>query len=378
MVFDNLTEYEVFASEKKPSTTSNDSYPLRIGVYGSMHVQRVKPIIKRKIIWAPPLVWKSECFINHDKYYLIGQQNQYILPAIINVYLLLEKKYCPESKSGYKNLLFRVMKFSGNNFFTSTFLQLLFCLVSFSASGQNGNLKKISPAGNSGNTGLMSITDKQTDYLRSLYSDRVENPKEFINGKEYEPYYLRSEFKPLLLPNKNRTASIFTRTRRYDNLTLQYDTYLDEVIYTDTSKTINFIFPQIALNKDIIDGFNLNFEDESLIFKYFSLPECYEKNLKEGFYEVAYEGKTSYLIKHKSSIYERQGVKNYKYTPENFISKGGVYYKVNSRKSLLRIFAEKSREIKIFLNSEGIKMNSVNKDQILSVVKFYDYLSKSE
>jgi hypothetical protein len=71
-------------------------------------------------------------------------------------------------------------------------------------------------------------------------------------------------------------------------------------------------------------------------------------------------------------------VKNYKYAPENFISKGGVYYKVTSRKSLLRIFAEKSREIKTYLKSEGINMRYANKDQILSVVKFYDYLTKSE
>jgi len=50
-------------------------------------------------------------------------------------------------------------------------------------------------------------------------------------------------------------------------MTLQYDTFLDEVIYTDTSRTINYMFPQIALNKDIVEGFNLYLENDSLIFR---------------------------------------------------------------------------------------------------------------
>lgn len=270
------------------------------------------------------------------------------------------------------------MKFRSLTNIKKTCSHLLIILVSLPLSGQNDNLLKINSFNDFRNKDLTSLVASQTDYLYKLYSSKVEAPKEFINGKEYEAYYLRSEVKPLFPPVKKRTASVFTRTRRYNNLTLQYDTFLDEVIYTDISRTINFRFPQIALNNDILDGFNLYFEDDSLIFRYFRLPECSEKNLKEGFYEVVYEEKSSYIIKHESSFYERQGLNNYKYSPKNYISTGGVFYQIKTRKSLQPLFGEQYPQIKAYLHSSGIRMRKADKDQILSIIKFYDSLKKSE
>jgi hypothetical protein len=244
--------------------------------------------------------------------------------------------------------------------------------------GQNRNLLKSRSSNDSPGTIISTLNSRQTEYIKRLYSDGVEAPKELINGKEYESYYTRSVIKPLLFSGKERSASIITNTRRYNNLTLQYDTFLDEVIYTDTSRTINFIFPQIALNKDIINGFNLYFKDDSLIFRYFRLPECTAKNLKEGFYEVAYEGISKYIIKHESSFYVREGLNNYKYSPKNFISSGEAFYKIKSRKSLLSLFGENSRRVKEYMHSSGIRIKKADKDQFISILRFYDSLLKSE
>jgi hypothetical protein len=210
-----------------------------------------------------------------------------------------------------------------------------------------------------------------------MYSEKVQAQKELINGKEYESYYIRSEFKPLLYINKKRTATLFTNTRQYKKLTLQYDTFLDEVIYTDPTQTINYSFPQIALNKDIVDGFNLYFDDDSLIFKYFRLPECAKSNLKEGFYEVAYLGKSKYVIKHRSSFYVRQGLSEYNYAPENYISVGDVFYRIKNKSGFLKLFGEKSPEIKRYLHMSRIRIGQADKNQIVSILKFYDSLLTS-
>jgi len=252
--------------------------------------------------------------------------------------------------------------------------KILLFLVSITVSGQNGKTVSLKSAGESGNNYNTSLTSRQIAFLRNIYSEKIEVPKELINGKEYEPYYLKSEIKPLLFPLRERTASIITRTRRYSNLTLQYDTFLDEVIYTDTSRTINFRFPQIALNKDILEGFNLYFDDDSLIFRNFSLPDCSEKNLKEGFYEVVYEGKSSYIIRHESSYYERQGLSNYKYSPKNYISTGKGFYKIKSLKSLLSLFGDNADKMKEYIHTSGIRLKRANKNEIISIIKYYDSL----
>jgi hypothetical protein len=218
------------------------------------------------------------------------------------------------------------------------------------------------------------VSARQIEYIKNAYSSKIEVPKEFINGKEYESYYTRSKIKPLLLPDKKRSASIFTKTRKYSNLTLQYDTFLDEVIYTDTSRTINFRFPQIALNKDIVNGFNLYFENDSMVFKYFRLPECERENLREGFYEVAYSGKSIYVIKHTSSFYTREGLPEYDYTAENYINAGNGYYKVTSKGSLLKLFGDKSTAMKKFIHQARIRIKQADKNQLASILKYYDSL----
>jgi hypothetical protein len=269
------------------------------------------------------------------------------------------------------------MKFECFAFKLKILFLLILLQVNFPSRGQNSNLLNHNSLNSSGNIDISSLINRQTKYIKYSYSEKIEAPREFINGKEYESYYTRSTSKPLLFPAKKRTSTVFTRTRRYDNLTLQYDTFLDEVIYTDTSRTINYSFPKIALNKDVVEGFNLYLEDDSLIFKYFRLPECSRNNLKEGFYEVAYLGKSKYVIKHTSSFYVREGLNEYKYSPENYFSVGDVFHRVKDKRSFLKLFGEKSGEVKKYIHLNRIRIRQADRNQFVSILKFYDSLIAS-
>jgi len=259
----------------------------------------------------------------------------------------------------------------------AAFIPLFLFLVIIPLKGQNGNLLNNKPLSASGNNRLQSLTNQQEAEIKKLYSEKVETLKEFLNGKEYESYYSRSREKPLLFLEKQRSASIITKTRRYNNLTLQYDTFLDEVIYSDTGRTLNFRFPQIALNKDVVDEFNLYFEDDSSIFKNYRKPEALLLNLKEGFYEVVYERGSKFIIKHESKEYFKEGRNNYKYSPIYYLSTGEIFSTYKNRKSFLQIFGDKSENIKRYLKTTGIKVGRADKFQIATILKFYDSLSVS-
>jgi len=257
------------------------------------------------------------------------------------------------------------------------FLILLLFPLTLTLLGQNGNLLNINALQGPASTIDQSLIDRQIEYIQRSYSSRVEASKEIINGKEYLSYYTRSQSKPLLFVNKKRSATVFTRSRKYINLILQYDTFLDEVVYTDTSRTLNYRFPEIALNKDIVQGFNLYFEDDSLQFRYFRRPECLKKNLTEGFYEVVYQGKSNYIIRHTSSYYVREGRNEYKYSPENYISVGDVFYRVKTKANLLKLFGGKSGEVKKYLHSNRVRIKQAGKNEFVSIIKFYDSLITS-
>lgn len=277
-----------------------------------------------------------------------------------------------------KNLLFRVMKHCFDAIKVKIIFPLLFLLTTFPLTGQTGNLSEINSSDSKGRIIGNSLIDKQIEYIRKDYSEKVETPKELINGKEYISYYIRSQSKPLLFPKKKRTATLITTSRKYKNLTLQYDTFMDELIYTDTSRTINYAFPQIELNKDLVVSFSLYFEDDSMHFSYLREPQCTELNLKEGYYEIAYRGKSEYMIRHHSSFYAREGLNEYKYTPENYIRVGKVFQKVTGKQNLLKLFGERSGDIKKYLKTNKIHINLAERNDYVSILKYYDSLIKAK
>ena len=259
-----------------------------------------------------------------------------------------------------------------------TLLILCVLLSPVTLKSQNSTLLNVKPLNGSENLDIRSLINSQTEYLKSSYSKKMEAANEIVNGKEYVSYYIRSQQKPLLFLKKKRTASLFTASRRYNNLDLQYDTFLDEVIFTDTTKTINYSYPQIALNKDIVDGFSLYFEDDSMHFRYLRMPQCSERNLKEGFYEIAYQGKSQFYIKHISSFFMRDGLNEYNYSPVNYISTGDKFFKVTGKGSLLKLFGVHSVEVKKFLRMARIRIRQADKNQFVSILKYYDSLNKAQ
>jgi hypothetical protein len=257
---------------------------------------------------------------------------------------------------------------------------IIFCLLlcSITVKSQNNNLLNVKSLTESSNKKTGSLTERQIEYIRSTYSEKLAAKNEIANGKEYISYYVQSQQKPLLYLKKKRSGTLYTTLRKYNNLDLQYDTFLDEVIFTDTTKMVNFSFPRIALNKDIVDGFSLYFVDDSMHFKYLRMPECSKKNLKEGFYEIAYTGKSQYLIRHHSSYFMREGLNEYQYSPENYISTGGDFFKITGKKSLINLFGEKAGDIKKFLHMARIRVREADKKQFISILKYYDSLNKAQ
>lgn len=251
---------------------------------------------------------------------------------------------------------------------------LLFLLFSLYSAGQVPDQQRKYANGYSNNINDNQLVAQQTDYVNKLYYQIVVTPKDIINGKECLPYSFRHETTPYFYSKDKLNATLDVNHRLYKNIKIQYDTYLDKLIYTDPSRIINGEFPRIDLNKDIIDGFSLFINGDSLNFRHFRFAEKMGKKLEDGFYEVVYEGKTQLIIRHHSLLYNKQGLDEYKYSPERYVFEGDKFYKIRNKKSLMQMAGDHSREIKDFLHKSGIKVRKAGKDQIVEVLKYYDSL----
>lgn len=219
------------------------------------------------------------------------------------------------------------------------------------------------------------------DPLNSLYMfyfNSVASPNELINGKEYLPYFFHGKTTPLLFSGEPVNAILMIRGRVYTNIMLQYDTYLDEVIYTDTSRMIDNVYPRIALNKDIVEGFYFIPGGESMDFRNFKFPDSPDNNMESGFYEIAYNGPTQFIIRHRSTQYSYHALNEYKYSPARYILTGGGYNLIKDNKSFLQLFGDSSGLIREYLKSSGIKVRRANKQEIIGVLKYFDSIRQAQ
>jgi hypothetical protein len=219
------------------------------------------------------------------------------------------------------------------------------------------------------------VSEIQAGEVNKIYVSHVNIADELINGREYIPYYFKCREKPLYNNEVRRTGSVILNGRRYDNLMLEYDTYLDQLIYSDFKKLINDQIFKIALNKDIVRGFSLNFGTDSVLFRNYRAETDPGFNLADGFYEVVYEGKSKFIVRHQSVLIESEGRYEYRYTPLQYVSAGGGFVKVKTASGFRKVFGDKADAVRKYMRLHGIRFSVAEKVELAAVMKYYDSLS---
>lgn len=211
--------------------------------------------------------------------------------------------------------------------------------------------------------------------LNDFYLEKTGSPREYIDGKDYFPYYFRSENTPILRSGEERSATLTIHGRTYNGLNLQYDTYSDEVIYSDDSLVYDNRIRQVSLNKYCISRFDLFFRHDTLHFRYFPGMNDTDFNLPDGFYEVGYDRKTGLLVRHISSVVVSMNkVESYNYRPVNFVRVSDGFEEIESRKQFVSLFGSRSEQISHFLRQNHIRIKRADKKQITDVLKYYETL----
>lgn len=221
------------------------------------------------------------------------------------------------------------------------------------------------------------VEELQLNSLHKSYLKKTGLSDRLISGNDYYPYYMLSKNKPILFPGKPYTSSITVGGQNFSGVNLKYDTFLDKIILTDTSRTFNNRVYEIALNKNIVDCFEFILYNDTLLFRYFVQNNADSFNLSEGFYEDVYSGQSKYLIKHKALVFEKEGIKEYFYSPARYINTGNGFIRIRNKRQFIKAFGSNSEDIKRYIISKAINVRNADKRQISSVLKYYDGLNRT-
>jgi hypothetical protein len=219
---------------------------------------------------------------------------------------------------------------------------------------------------------ILRTETAQKEYVEKAYSLRVGVDDGLINGRTYFPYHYRSKSKPLLFFEKDRTASISINGRNYKNVFLHYDTFTDEVIYPEIENKHAQGLYQVSLNKDIIDSFVLFFNDDTLTFRNVTVNEAASAGIPSGFYESAYDGDIKYIIRHTSAVHQKNGIGEYFYSPIGYVDTGSGFTRIRSNSKFIKLFGDRSAEMKKILDRYKINVRKANKNQITGALILID------
>ena len=190
-------------------------------------------------------------------------------------------------------------------------------------------------------------------FISAASTSAVEHYAEFIKGQS--ALFTGTEYKEPRMTNDQQAP-------------FMYD------IYNDVLITENFHNnEEIALVKEKVSHFTMG---KRKFINVINIPQGLPA---AGFYEIHYDGRSRVLTRHEKKFEERIAQNrlemSYNEKHRHFVRKGEVYYRVNSKRDLLKLMQDKRQQVRAFINQNNFLISNENPAAIARVAEYYDSLT---
>ena len=188
------------------------------------------------------------------------------------------------------------------------------------------------------------------------------------NGRAWRNIYYKIRGDQFLFSTEFLTGSVTIDGKTFNNLSLKYDIYNDELLTLTDHSII------LQLNKEMIDRFTMKYQNRIFNFKRLDADSL---SSLSGYANVLYDGGTSLYVKYRKEIL-LLAVEN-KYDMFNqvnriFVEKNGQIFRVDSKQELLKLMEDHKREVAGFIRSGRLKISRRSPDSFKPVIEYYDKL----
>jgi hypothetical protein len=207
-------------------------------------------------------------------------------------------------------------------------------------------------------------------YPVRLYYHAVGENAHIYNGYEYMTPDRNTKGSPYFLTDAPTPAALYYDDIYYQDIPILYDQVRDLVVINRLDQ--NF---KISLINDKLDYFTFHNHH----FIRISRDSSHGEELATGFYDRAYEGKTTILVKRKKTARESseytQTILTYTEQDLYYVRMDGKYTEVSNKASVLSLFQAKKSEIKSYLRKNKLKFNSDFEKTLIAAAAYYDQLT---
>ena len=200
--------------------------------------------------------------------------------------------------------------------------------------------------------------------LRSNYYQQTARQLRLYNGIKYVEYNAYYTGNPCFNINSFQNTTLYYDGSKFENTPALYDMYREMVVvkYADTTEKISLI--NIRL-----DSFNMSG------YKFIRIDAA---NIKPGFYQLLYDGKTQLLKKYAVATEDdRSGavVRHQFYQSSTYyVLKNGMYNNVSGGRALLSQLKDKRKQLNEYLKANKID-NRLAEEDMIRLLLYYDKLN---
>jgi len=222
------------------------------------------------------------------------------------------------------------------------------------------------------------LTDSKTtvpedvpEFPLSLYKNATFGAQNLYNGRLYYIYDSREEEFQFYEARKLKKGIVYYDGQQYDSIPMMYDIVRDELIILHANDYENILLQSRKVKYFSI--YNHNF---------YQLESGAEINpdMRTGFYDKIYSGKTKILVRRtkerQEKIVDKKLIVQFPFKDFYYLYKDGKYNTVRSKKSVLALFPEHKSELRKALRTNKIKYRKERESAIVTMVTRYDELTK--
>lgn len=238
------------------------------------------------------------------------------------------------------------------------FITTLLLILGESGYSQNISLKEKQALLNHYKAAVEDTIDKRIEVERPFVLGRMQV---FHGTSVHHPYF--SDYRPV-------HGSLVFKNKLYEADALLYDIHNDKLVYRYYSS--NFDINSIALDENFVLGFSIH----NSTFRYYKgLTTKSGKKLKDGYYEVMYDGKQKLLVRwEKTKSIDVHEAYEYSVSRRMYMLSDGLAVSIRNKWQLMNQFADKKREVKKFIRENHILLELWNGSSLTEVFEYYESL----
>lgn len=212
------------------------------------------------------------------------------------------------------------------------------------------------------NSSLFCQIDSK-ESLVSKYYHAVGDYSRLYTGVQYINYDIMIEGDQFFPFEEGYKTSLTYMGNDYENITLLYDTHLDEVLIVH-DKTL-----YTKLIKSEVDNFTI--DDHHFI-------HLTDIDKSKGIYELLYTKNLSVLVKHHNEIEETikgtQVIRSFVNEKSYYILRSDSLVSISKKNSFLQFFGGDKKKIKNFIKKERLNFNKDKQNTIIQSITYYETL----